>query len=64
MESLTLSHLDIRFGREEQLLDVLKRRRDHNVGLKRLVTRSCRVHKVEYNPKLGELVKNVKWDNM
>ena len=64
LESLTLSHLDIRFGREEQLLDVLKGRRDHNVGLKKLVVRSCRVHRVEYNPKLGEVVKNIKWDNM
>lgn len=32
--SLTLSHLDILFGREEQLLDVLEERREGKFGLK------------------------------
>ena len=45
-------------------MDVLKRRRGHDVGLKKLVARSRQVHKVESSSKLGEVVKNVKWDNM
>jgi len=45
-------------------LGVLKGRRDCNVGLKKLVIQSCRVHKVEWRSKLKELVKEVKWDNV
>lgn len=45
------------------MLDVLKGRRDRDVGLKKLVVRSCRVHKVEYKSELRELVEKVKWDN-
>jgi hypothetical protein len=61
---LTLSHLDILSGREQELLDVLKERRDHNLGLEKLVVRSCRVHEDEDELKLRELVKEVKWDNV
>ena len=46
------------------MLDVLKERRTNNVGLNRLVVRSCRVHKVEYESKLRKLVGKVKWDNV
>jgi len=64
LESLTLSDLDILFDCEDDLLGVLKGRRDCNVGLRKLVIRSCRVHKAEYASKLRELVKEVKWDNV
>jgi len=64
LESLTLSHLDILFGYEETLLDVLKERRNRNVGLKKLAVQSCRVHKDEYKSKIRNLVKKVKWDNV
>ena len=61
---LVLSDLDILFDCEKDLLGVLKGRRDCNIGLKKLVVRSCRVHKGEYVSKLRELVKEVKWDNV
>ena len=64
LESLTVSHLDILSGRGEQLLDVLKGRRDRGVGLKRLVVRSCRVHEDEYRSRLGQLVEEVEWDGV
>ena len=57
-----MSHLDILFDCEEDLLGVLRWRRDCNVGLKKLVIRSCRVH--EYMPMLKELVQQVKRDNL
>ena len=63
MESVALSNLDI-YECEEQLLFVLEERRNHDVGLKKLVVRSCRVQKVEYELKLREFVEEVKWDNV
>ena len=64
LELLTLSDLDILFDCEEDLLGVLRGRRNCNVGLKRLIIRSCRVHKAEYASKLREIVKEVKWDDV
>jgi len=64
LESLTLADLDILFDSEEELLNVLKWRRDCNVGLRKLVVRSCRVHRAQYVSNLRELVKEVKWDNV
>jgi len=46
------------------LLDLLKERRDRNIGLQKLIVRSCRVHKAEYESSLRQLVKKVKWDSM
>ena len=42
----------------------MEERRNHDVGLKKLVVRSCRVQKVEYELKLREFVEEVKWDNV
>jgi len=64
LESLTLSNLDILFDCEVDLLSVLKGRRECDIGLKKLVIRSCRVHNAEYASKLRELAKEVKWDNV
>ena len=64
LEFLTLSNLDILFDCEDELLGILKGRRDRNIGLKKLVIRSCRVHKIEYMARLMELVDEVKWDNL
>lgn len=61
---MTLSHVDVLFESDQKLLDVLKERRDHNIGPQKLVVRSCRVHKVEYESRLKRLVKKVKWDNV
>jgi len=45
-------------------LDLLKKRRDHNFGLQKLAVRSCKMYEAEYKPKLRELAKRVKWDNV
>ena len=63
LESLTLSHIDIS-GLEQELLDILKERRDYNLGLRKLVVQSCQVGKIEIESKFRELVKEVKWDNV
>ena len=44
----TLSHLDIVSDDLQQLLDILKERRDHSIGLQKLAVRSCYVHEVEH----------------
>ena len=46
---------------DRDLLAFLKERRGKNVGLKRLVVESCRVHTIE--EEFGELVEEVKWIN-
>jgi len=43
-------------------LDLLEERRDHNLGLKKVGVRSCRVHGFE--DELRELVEEVEWDNV
>lgn len=60
--SLTLSHLDVSES-AEQLLDALEERRDHDVGLRKLVVRSCRGRKAEYESRFCGIVEEVKWDN-
>lgn len=45
-------------------MDLLKERRDHNLGLKKLVAQSCCVHEVEDEVKYRELLKEVGWDNV
>lgn len=57
-------NLDILFGVEEGLLDVLKGRHSCKVGLKKVAIQSCRVHKDECRSNLRKLVKKVKWDNI
>ena len=61
---MTLSHLDILYGREEQLFDVLKERYDHNLCLKKLVVRSCRMHEDEDESRFEEVVEEVEWDDV
>ena len=64
MESLTLSNLDILFGREEQLWAILEGRLYRNTGLKELVVRSCLVHDDEYGGGLMDMVEDVWWEDM
>lgn len=45
-------------------MDLLKKRRDHNVGLQKLTVRSCKMYEAKYKLELRELVKRVKWDNV
>lgn len=63
LKSLTLSHLDVLYGLNLELLTVLKGRRDQNIGLKNLIVRSCRTHEGD-KEKLREVVKKVKWVNV
>jgi len=60
LESLSLSHLETAYSRK-QLLRVLKERRDHNLGLKEFVVRSCLTDEDEDESRFRELVKEVKW---
>jgi len=64
LESLTLLHLDIVSGLEQQLPDLLKERRDRNLGLKKLVVQSCRVHEVGDKSRCRESVKEVEWTDV
>jgi len=64
MESLTICHLDILYGRGEELLGVVGGRYHHGLGLERLVVRSCRVHEVGDDAKIREVVKEVKWEDV
>ena len=41
---LTVCHLDILFGRDDELVGIVGGRYYHGLGLTRLVVRSCRVH--------------------
>lgn len=45
-------------------MSVLGGRRDHDIGLKGLVVKSCRVHRVEYMSELKELVKRMWWGDL
>ena len=61
---LTVCHLDILFGRDDELVGVVGGRYYHGLGSTRLVVRSCRVHEVEDDVKLRKGVKKVEWDNV
>ena len=61
LESLSISHLETTYNRK-QLFRVLKERRDHNVGLKEFVVRSCPTDEDGDELKFGELAEEVKWD--
>jgi len=59
---LTLSRLDFLHSVVDDVLDFLRGRRDRNIGLKRLVIQSCRVHSGD-DESLGlkDLVKVIRW---
>ena len=62
LASLTLSNLDFLHGVEEDILDILRGRRDHNIGLTKLVVQHCRVHRAHDDEGYFEgLVEEVKW---
>jgi len=64
LESLTVCHLDILFGRDEELFGVARGRYHHALDLKRLVVRSCQVHEEGGDARLREVVKKVKWEDV
>ena len=61
---MTFSNLDILFDVGEELPNTLAWRREHNIGLKKLVVRSCRVHSDEGRVNLEKLVKKVTWEDV
>jgi len=64
LQSLTLHGVDVFSGQQQNLLDVLKRRRNHQMGLKKLALWSCRVSTIAYKTDLRGLVGRVIWDNV
>jgi len=61
LTSLTLSHLDLLCGVDSDLSAFLEERRNQGIGLKRLVVESCRVHAVEEESEIRELVEELEW---
>lgn len=61
LELLTPSDLKILDGSEQWLRNFLRSRCDL---LKLLTVRSCRVYTVEYKSELGDLVKELEWEDM
>ena len=45
-------------------MDLLRERRDYNLGLRKLIVQSCRVHEVEDELRYRELVKEVEWTDV
>ena len=60
---MTLSHLDILFGKDRKLIDILKKRYS-STYFKKLVVQSCRVHEVGYESELRILVEEVEWEDV
>jgi len=61
LESLTISDTDLYTGAYD-LLDLVKQRHEHNLGLKNLTVRSCWTE-FEDVSKLREVVNEVGWDD-
>jgi len=64
LKSLSLLNVYLLEQQHNGLLDVLKARRAHDIGLKSLVVRSCHVHTLEYEKELKGLVKKVTWEDV
>ena len=61
---LTLSHLDFLYEASSVLLTCLQGRRAREVGLKRLVIRSCRVHSEQEISRFKKVVEEVEWSDL
>ena len=57
---MSLSYHETTYSRK-QLFRVLKERRDHNLGLKEIVVRSCPTDEDEDELKFRELAREVQW---
>jgi len=64
LKSLSFQNISLFYSLHQKLLEVLEERRHHDVGLKGLVLRSCRVPSDRCKADLKGLVKKVTWDNM
>jgi hypothetical protein len=64
LKSLSFRDLDIFFQQHNKLLDTLKERRTHGVGLKGLIIRSCRVLNLESKKEFEGLVEKITWENV
>lgn len=64
--SLTLSHIDIlKLTVEQDILAVLRGRRDSEIGLERLVIQQCRLRwKKQDTLGFDELVEEVEWNDV
>ena len=62
LESLTIYRTGL-CGGEWQLLDIVKERHEHNLGLKKLAVLSCWIDEFEDEPKLREVVNELEWDD-
>ena len=61
---LTLSNLDLLYGTSDVLLRTLQGRKDREVGLKRLVIRSCRVRSKQEMSNFKDVVKEVECSDL
>ena len=64
LESLSFHYLDLFFDSQNKLLDMLKERLTHGIGLKSLAIRMCNVHTLECEEELEDLVREVTWENV
>jgi len=61
---LSIRNVDIYDDLHDELLDTLKERRIHNIGLKCLAIRSCSVLTLEYKKELEGLAERLIWENV
>ena len=61
LQSLSLRDLEIPPGRDRKLLNFLRGRLNHHIGLKSLVIQLCRVPTGGYREELKDLVEEVTW---
>jgi hypothetical protein len=61
---LTFHNIDVLSRVHQKLLDTLKRRSDHDVGLESLAVQSCRVVTNDYETDLMDRVKKVTWEDV
>ncbi|KAF9647225.1 hypothetical protein BDM02DRAFT_3188147 [Thelephora ganbajun] len=64
LKSLSFKNVSIFFALQQTLLRLLEERRDHNIGLEKLVIQSCRVTTSKYKAELRGLVKKVTWQSV
>ena len=64
LKSLSCRNVDLLYKTHRKLLDALRWRHDHGVGLESLNLQSCRVPTDEYKTDLEDVVEEVVWDDV
>ena len=64
LKLLTICNVNIHHEPHNKLLEILKERRAHNVGLEGLTIRSCHVPTLEYKEEFEGLVGNIIWEDV